>query len=443
MMLPNHLVGGFVFSGIIGGLCGENIFASKTAIVVVLIASMIPDIDNPKSPIGRVLLPLSKYINTHYGHRTITHSLVALCATTLICYVCQCHTLFWFLGYLSHLIFDMLTLQGVPLFFPFLKNPAVIPGDPNLRFRTGDIKAESISFASFVLLGVTLQPLMSNGFWTSYNALWGTQKHLASEFHKAGDLLGLEYTYYIANQRYEGKGYCIEATENKTIIWENGHWFTLETSGLKKVEKVTFFHTGKQLAIHEKKIIDIDTDSLNAIITGKKLIEIDITAARKAQVFENGISDDFLNFKKKFPEMLIFASQDSIFREELFFDVESPTAKIKRAEIQNIKAEYQSKKIAYDNRQMELKILIADTTADIRKREQIVKKIAELKRETPPTLDEFRIKQLEFEAEIAQNTDNLNRQIRKLEHEQKQRDKAAHVIYTRNKFTGVIKWVDF
>ena len=141
--------------------------------------------------------------------------------------------------------------------------------------------------------------------------------------------------------------------------------------------------------------------------------------------------------------MLIFASQDSIFKEELFFDVESPTAKIKRAEIQNIKAAYQSKRAAYDLLQSELKSLIADTTADIRKREQIVKKIAELKRETPPTLDEFRIKQLEFEAEIAQNTDNLNRQIRKLEHEQKQRDKAAHAIYTRNKFTGVIKWVDF
>jgi inner membrane protein len=37
--------------------------------------------------------------------------------------------LFYF-SVLSHLIFDMVTLAGIPLFYPFYKNPCVLPANP-------------------------------------------------------------------------------------------------------------------------------------------------------------------------------------------------------------------------------------------------------------------------------------------------------------------------
>ena len=122
MMSPNHIYGGFILTATVASICGENILASPYAIAVCVVSSLAPDIDNPRAPIGFILLPLSKWLNRKYGHRTITHTALALFLSTFVCYVCNFYTLIWFLGYLIHLVLDMVTLQGVPLFYPFYKN---------------------------------------------------------------------------------------------------------------------------------------------------------------------------------------------------------------------------------------------------------------------------------------------------------------------------------
>jgi inner membrane protein len=87
--------------------------------------ALLPDIDHPKSWVGRRLKPLSLVLATLLGHRGITHSLLAVigCATLLL----------WqqvplgiaaplVVGYLSHLAADLLTPGGLRLAWPLKRS---------------------------------------------------------------------------------------------------------------------------------------------------------------------------------------------------------------------------------------------------------------------------------------------------------------------------------
>ena len=156
MTAPNHIVGGLAITGIFGSFSGLNIFSDATILVTTLIGTLLPDIDHTRSGIGKLVYPLAWWINRHYGHRTITHSLLALVFFLLLVKGCM-----FFLGgppllarafgiaYASHLLLDMMTIQGVSLFYPFFRNPCVLPGNPRLRFRTANLRSEAVLFCVF------------------------------------------------------------------------------------------------------------------------------------------------------------------------------------------------------------------------------------------------------------------------------------------------------
>ena len=176
MTAPNHIAGGFAITGVIAALLNVNILENKILIAVVILGSLLPDIDHTRSIIGKVFYPLAKFLQRHYGHRTITHSLIALITTTLTTNLIQQNycpeipiTLVFGVAYASHLVLDMVTLQGVPLLYPFKRNPFVVPGNPNLRFETNNMRQEMLAFSFFLVIGFSMRPLMANGFWTSYN----------------------------------------------------------------------------------------------------------------------------------------------------------------------------------------------------------------------------------------------------------------------------------
>ncbi|MCB0084756.1 MAG: metal-dependent hydrolase, partial [Caldilineaceae bacterium] len=195
MRTPNHIAGGLVITGFCSALCGVNIFSSPASIIVMVIASLLPDIDHPKSIIGRALKPIAVAINRRWGHRTITHSAVILITSTFLFALLEKATsdtstlaIIYFFAFFSHLLLDMVTLMGVPLLYPFSKNPFVMPANPKWRIRNDDRRAETIAFCIFLLAGLFMRPLFEQGFWTTYNRTFGTLKHVVSEFHKADDL---------------------------------------------------------------------------------------------------------------------------------------------------------------------------------------------------------------------------------------------------------------
>ena len=86
-----------------------------------ILTCLLPDIDHPKSFLGQRLKWISKPIARAFGHRGFTHSLLAVFALLATFYLKVPES--WFipadalqgmvLGYLSHILADMLTPAGV------------------------------------------------------------------------------------------------------------------------------------------------------------------------------------------------------------------------------------------------------------------------------------------------------------------------------------------
>ncbi|WP_425356349.1 metal-dependent hydrolase [bacterium endosymbiont of Pedicinus badii] len=85
---------------------------------------LFPDIDHPKSTIGKRVKFISFPISKFFGHRDFTHSLLAVSIVyffTSIFEKCLYKSIFYgiYIGYLGHILADFFTPFGVPIFWPF------------------------------------------------------------------------------------------------------------------------------------------------------------------------------------------------------------------------------------------------------------------------------------------------------------------------------------
>ena len=88
---------------------------------LVVAGSLLPDIDHPKSWVGRRTRPISTAIASTFSHRGITHSAIAVIGlTTLLLHAGYRRggVSALVIGYLSHLAADMLTPRGLRLAWP-------------------------------------------------------------------------------------------------------------------------------------------------------------------------------------------------------------------------------------------------------------------------------------------------------------------------------------
>ncbi|PID87035.1 MAG: hypothetical protein CSB13_01365 [Chloroflexi bacterium] len=85
-----------------------------------MVVALLPDVDTQASIFGRALPFISSPLERRYGHRQITHSLLALAVVAVIMFLLFPDA--WLLlasAYASHLIIDMLVGHvGIPLFWP-------------------------------------------------------------------------------------------------------------------------------------------------------------------------------------------------------------------------------------------------------------------------------------------------------------------------------------
>jgi inner membrane protein len=133
---------------------------SPMLIPIGIFAAILPDIDAPRSLMGRLFPKLSVRIDGRYGHRTITHSIAALISVSSPGILGPSIVLPLFVGYGSHLILDMLTPSGVPLLYPSIKE-FVIFGGP---VSTGSSREKAI----FIIL-------LSAVLCFKFLSLWGIQ----------------------------------------------------------------------------------------------------------------------------------------------------------------------------------------------------------------------------------------------------------------------------
>lgn len=155
-----HSVGG-ICTGLafsIATMPQENQFLYTAVITTsALVGSLLPDIDEPNSFVGKKVWLLSKLIKFTTGHRGIFHTLIITLIFPLIYFLTKDNEIFlkynWFpyfnvmlglvIGYLSHLLMDSMTGMGVPLFWPITKQKVSI-----MKLRTN--KHEWIAIAIFI-----------------------------------------------------------------------------------------------------------------------------------------------------------------------------------------------------------------------------------------------------------------------------------------------------
>jgi len=282
----NHITGGIVFTGIFASFWDVNIFSNPWTLFFTALFAILADIDHTRSPIGKLFFPISKYLDRKYGHRTITHSLIAYFGLYAVIRLIEIISnqkndvsfVFCF-AYASHLIFDMMTKQGVPLFYPFKKNPCVIPENPALRLKSSDFKTETVIFCFFIIIGITCQPLFANGFWTSFNNSFGTLMHLTSEFNKSENVIQLDYDYTHLGTNKKGKGYLLSSTEQKAFIYDKNN--IIQITNDDKLNDIKAVKTKVKYTVTELYFFDINTDSLTKLIENKVIQNIKIQSTSK------------------------------------------------------------------------------------------------------------------------------------------------------------------
>ena len=298
----NHVAGGTVFTGVFASLYDVNIFEKPQYLVVVLIASQIPDIDHSKSIIGKIFTPLSRYLFRHYGHRTITHSLLFLVISSLIVYYLNLFfikidyiPLVYALALSSHLIFDMMTVQGIPLLYPFMRNAFVLPANPKARLSS-DYKTQSLVFLVFCTLFYFCFPLMSNGFWMTYNNNFTSIKHLNSSNRKYAELMKVNYHIIQADIPYSGSGLVLKSDQKRIIILDS-------LNGIRKFSDVDIIHnlevfrSDKKIKITKVNLDRVPLDQIkkysNTLIQNIKISSE--TKFRYNGTLHNRISADYIN----------------------------------------------------------------------------------------------------------------------------------------------------
>ena len=303
MTAPNHIAGGIVFTGLFCSFFSINIFANPIYISVTVLGSLLPDIDHTKSWIGKSVYPIAKWLSRNYGHRTITHSIFFLIGVFLISVFIEKNfredytiSTILFFSLLSHLIFDMVTLAGIPLFYPFYKNPCVLPANPEMRIRSGNIRQEGIILFMFCFLTFFMQDLFANGFWSTINNNFNDVKHQIKEYKKSPNVLNIDYDYTIYQTHHKGQGTYIQASETEMFILSNDKILSLkkDTPGLK-IKLLTTTKTNSKIHENKIEINDMKESELNAILKDKF-----ISTATIYSTFGTALTTNPLEIKKKF-----------------------------------------------------------------------------------------------------------------------------------------------
>ncbi|MFC3882261.1 metal-dependent hydrolase [Bacillus songklensis] len=116
-----------------------------TYVLGIALGSLIPDIDEPNSYIGRRTFGLSKLIKQALGHRGFTHSLLAWITFSFLYKVYpNSFVLGMCIGYIFHIVGDFFSRKGVPLFSPLSKKRFKSP----LTYETGSFSETLIFYAA-------------------------------------------------------------------------------------------------------------------------------------------------------------------------------------------------------------------------------------------------------------------------------------------------------
>lgn len=302
----NHLAGGIVFTGVFASLWNINIFGSFDLLLWTGFASVLPDIDHPKSVLGKMFYPVSRWIDRNWGHRTITHSAIFLIAISLVSFSVERsfstnfnYTTVLLFAVFSHFIFDMFTMQGIPFFYPFAKNPCVIPGNPQYRMRANDRRAELVMFSIFFLIGISCVDLFRHGFWTSYNRAFGTIKHVHRQNNEIDNFILVDYDYEKNENHYAGTAFLVASTQNRLVLLDSAVFILHQDDNSVLVNAVKPLSTDIRKNVREIGFFNISPDSLISLTRGRVICG-QFQSSLPVEIVENNMTRRTSMFKMEY-----------------------------------------------------------------------------------------------------------------------------------------------
>lgn len=382
---PNHVAGGLVFTGIFASFLDINIFSQIDYIIWTVFCCLLPDIDHRKSLIGKAFYPIAKFLDKRFGHRTITHSLMFLVLSFLVVAFIESifsnnlnYAYILVFGLVSHFVLDMITIQGIPLFYPFYRNPCVIPANPSLRIRSSNRKIESIAFMMFILLGFSCSNLFKNGFWTSFNRSFGTIKHVANEFQNSSFFIKTEYDYNQNNIAKKGTALVVSATPEELVLLENNKLKVISKKDKTiHINDLLPFKTKTPKKYSEISFFNVDKDSLNTLIQNK-IISGQIQSNKPFEIMVSNIkkTTKLYKFNTVINPMLVQVSDTS--KTEILQKI-----KLKQIKIQEQRRKHNSLFSENSKIKMELDSLktTISTTDDLVRKEELLKILFERKKD--------------------------------------------------------------
>ncbi|MCB9583749.1 MAG: metal-dependent hydrolase [Polyangiaceae bacterium] len=361
--------------------------------------------------------------------------------------------LVFFFAYFSHLMLDMMTLQGVPLLYPITNNPFVIPGNPGYRIRTGDLRAEAVMyrirtgdlraeavmFCLFLSLGLFLRPLFEHGFWTSYNRLFGTMQHLYLEFQRSEDLLEVRYRAHKGSLELSGKGYCLEAKPARAVLLQGDSLVVLDLSELV-VKEVEPTHTGRQFFFREHRFVGIGVDSLQRLVGKHIVAKLDVVADSPFLVTANGVTSEQRRFESGFLLEPVFHELFDSIEAEVFVYEPNPRIPVLREQLRSLRRENLSRSEAtarHTQRLAELETQLL-RERDMVAREALYQQLAEGRKQKLPLPDFPKAHELQVEIAALQNQEQA-RNARQLEATERRNRQAER---QPAKFTGYLTTVE-
>jgi len=199
--------------------------------LVIAVASTLPDIDTAASYPGRLVPPLSRYLERRFGHRTLTHSITFIAALTVILLpmrLLNADILICILaGYSSHPFLDTMTVHGVKLFYPLSSSKCVFPLEVNnphrYRLQTGSKMDRMLGI--FFLLGCIPVFLIANQGYERF--IRSTQKNIESavrdynEFSRDNLVYATAAAYnMLTKQPFKGTIEIVGALNPSTLIFK-------------------------------------------------------------------------------------------------------------------------------------------------------------------------------------------------------------------------------
>ncbi len=260
MTASTHIAFGLLSAAGAFSLTSVPLHQDVSAVGGAILGSLLPDIDSPKSSIGRMLPFVSAPIEQRWGHRAVTHSLLALLALGLVTlplffYWGSCFTAL-LTGYASHLFADCATKSGVPLFYP---NPAVcvFPANDRYRIRTGSLVGEGLVLVLLlILLAVSMPVLRVGGIWRAVRYLIASQRTAYADYREAASeaVLSFEGRWRESRRPVRGEALILDATSGRLLIAFEGRVLTVGEEGDILSDKSRVRETGRPIRLSSLRV---------------------------------------------------------------------------------------------------------------------------------------------------------------------------------------------